>query len=139
MTLTRWSALLGLLGLVISLYLTAAHYAQAVVPLACATAGVVNCELVMSSAESAIGPVPVAVLGVVWFAVYLGLLGFRVAGAYQLAWAATGLTSVFYLVYAELFLISALCLWCSAVHLIVMAQFLLAIGQSSADAAEAVA
>jgi uncharacterized membrane protein len=46
---------------------------------------------------------------------------------------------VFYLVYAELFLIGALCLWCTAVHLVVIALFLLAIAQSSTDVAEAVA
>jgi uncharacterized membrane protein len=138
-SLARWSGLLALLGLGISLYLTLAHYAQGRVPLACATMGVVNCELVTSSAESAIGPVPVALLGVAWFAVYLGLLAFKVAGHYQLAWAATGLAFVFYLVYAELFLIGALCLWCTAIHLIVIALFLMAISQSSVDVEEAVA
>jgi len=138
-SLARWSGLLALIGLGISLYLTLAHYAQGQVPLACATTGVVNCELVTSSAESAIGPVPVALLGAAWFAVYLGLLAFKVTGPFQLAWAATGLAFVFYLVYAELFLIGALCLWCTAIHLVVIGLFLLAIGQSSADVAEAVA
>ena len=136
---TRWSMLLALLGLGISLYLTLAHYAQGQVPLACATTGVVNCELVTSSAESAIGPIPVAVLGVAWFAIYLGLVLGRVSGFIQLAWTAAGLTFVFYLVYAELFLIGALCLWCTAVHLIVGALFLLSVGTSSTDVAEAVA
>lgn len=137
MTLNRWSAVLGLLGLGVSLYLTLVHYSQGYVPLACASGGVVNCDLVISSAESAIGPVPVALLGVAWFAMYLGLVRARTAVAYRLAWAATGLAFVFYLVYAELFLIGALCLWCTAVHLVVIALFLLTIGQSSADIAEA--
>jgi uncharacterized membrane protein len=139
MKLARWSGILSVAGLGISLYLTAAHYAQGQVPLACFSAGVVNCEMVTSSAESAIGPIPVAVLGVIWFATNLGLVLFRSAGAYQLGWAATGLAFVFYLVYAELFLIGALCLWCTAVHLLVIALFLLAIGKSSADVAEAIA
>jgi len=137
MTLERWSALLGLLGLGISLYLTLAHYASGQIPLACASGGVVNCELVTSSAESVIGPVPVALLGVVWFAVQLGLT--KVNGPYQLAWAATGLAFIFYLVCVELFVIGALCLWCTAVHLIVVAQFLLAISKSTADVSEAIA
>jgi uncharacterized membrane protein len=72
-TLTRCSLLLAVLGLAISLYLSVVHYASGVVPLACATGGLVNCELVTSSAESMIGPLPVAVLGVLWFAIYLVL------------------------------------------------------------------
>jgi len=139
MTLSRWSTLLGVLGLAISLYMTVVHFAQGQVPLACASTGFVNCDLVTSSAESTIGSVPVALLGVVWFAIYLGLVLRRAAGPFQLAWAATGLAFIFYLVYAELFLIGALCLWCTAVHLIVVGVFLLAIAQSSADVAEAVA
>jgi uncharacterized membrane protein len=139
MTLNRWSALLALLGLAISVYLMVVHYAQGEVPLACAPGGVVNCELVTSSAESGVGPVPVALLGVVWFGMYLSLVLRGTAGPYRLAWAATGLAFVFYLVYAELFLIGALCLWCTAVHFVVLALFLLAIAQSSTDVAEAVA
>jgi Vitamin K epoxide reductase family len=91
MTLNRWSALLALLGLAISVYLMVVHYAQGQVPLACASGGVVNCELVTSSAESGVGPVPVALLGVVWFGMYLGLVLRGTAGPYRLAWAATGL------------------------------------------------
>jgi uncharacterized membrane protein len=137
-TVTRWSTLLGLAGLAVSLYLTVVHYAQGAVPLACSAGGVVNCELVTSSAQSAIGPLPVALLGVVWFAVYLALVAARTGGVFQLAWTATGLAFVFYLVYAEMFLIGALCLWCTVVHLIVIGLFLLAIAQSSADVAEEV-
>jgi len=55
---------------------------------------VVNCGLVTSSAESAIGPIPVALLGVIWFAIYLGLIVTNASGSYQLAWAATGLTFI---------------------------------------------
>jgi uncharacterized membrane protein len=131
MTLTRWSALLGALGLVISLYLAGVHFAQGLVPLACSAGGLVNCEQVISSAESTVGPVPVAVLGVAWFVVFLSLLAIRVATPYRLAWTASGLAFVFYLIYAELFLIGALCLWCTAVHLTVIGLFLLAVAETS--------
>jgi uncharacterized membrane protein len=69
--LARWSALLGLVGLAISAYLTVVHYTAGQVPLACSTSGLVNCEQVTSSPESMLGPVPVAVLGVAWFGVFL--------------------------------------------------------------------
>ena len=38
----------------------------------------------------------------------------------QVVWASVGLLTVFYLVYVELFLIGALCLWCTAIHAIVV-------------------
>jgi uncharacterized membrane protein len=133
MALPRWSALFGIFGLSISLYLTIVHYAHGGVPLACAAGGLVNCEQVTSSAESMIGRVPVAALGVMWFAVLLGLLASARGNALRLAWTAIGVAFVFYLVYAELFLIGAICLWCTAVHVLVVGLFFLAVAESSAD------
>ena len=135
-SLARWSQVLALLGLATSLYLSAVHYANGSIPLACSSVGIVNCDLVTSSAESMIGPVPVAALGVAWFGVYLLLTFVRGAGVYRLAWAGVGLAFVFYLVYAELFLIGAVCLWCTVVHLIVVTLFLLAIADTSAEVVE---
>jgi uncharacterized membrane protein len=133
-----WSALIGVGGLIVSVYLTANHYLAGRVPLACATGGIVDCERVTSSAESSVGPVPVAVLGLIWFGVWLGLLvaairrpGRRLSGL-QLTWAAAGLLAVFYLVYAELFLIGAICVWCTVVHAAVIALFLLAVADAAA-------
>lgn len=196
-----------LVGLGVSLYLSAAHVARGAIPLACSTSGVVNCEQVTTSPESTIGPVPVAFLGVVWFLVALGLTlvtgrlpgdadlgqeqvsvepirsargsvttfpsplfedvvqGERRSGQSGLhahrvsmlspvprahritfergpavgqvspagiaiarvAWSLGGLLVVCYLIYAELFLIGAICLWCTVVHVLVVALFLLAL------------
>ncbi|MBV9171096.1 MAG: vitamin K epoxide reductase family protein [Chloroflexi bacterium] len=127
----RWSGLIGVAGLLVSMYLSATHYFSGQVPLACATAGVINCEQVTTSPQSMIGPVPVAVLGFVWFAVWLVLLNGGSAPL-RLGWAALGLVSVFYLVYIELFLIGAVCLWCTAAHVAVIALFLLAVAESTA-------
>ena len=136
MQLIRWSALLGVLGLGISLYLTVVHYTQGQVPLVCATSGLVNCEQVTSSTESMVGPVPVAAPGVVWFAVLLGVLASRPTSLLLLAWTAIGVAFVFYLMYAELFLIGTICLWCTAVHVAVLGLFLLAVAQTSAESRE---
>ena len=136
---TTWSALLGVLGLIISVYLTATHYLAGQVPLACATGGIVNCEQVTTSAQSTIGPVPVAVLGLVWFGVWLGLpaagrtLSQRWLVAARLAWATAGLLSVFYLVYAELFLIGAICSWCTVIHAAIIVLFLLAVAEATEE------
>jgi uncharacterized membrane protein len=51
----------------------------------------------------------------------------------QLAWATGGLLVVFYLIYAELFLIGAICLWCTAVHASVIALFLFAVAEVSSE------
>lgn len=135
----NWSALLSLLGLGVAGYLTLTHYAQDRVPLACATGGVVDCEAVTSSAASMLGPLPVAVLGVAWFAVQLGLVLVHASNRLQLAWTGLGLAFVFYLVFAELFLVGAICLWCTAVHVLVVALFLVAVAESSAERVEVAA
>jgi uncharacterized membrane protein len=127
----RWQLGLATLGLLISAYLTATHYFAEQVPLACSTGGVVDCEQVTTSAESMIGPIPVAVLGVVWFGVASAMVLAR-AMRLQMVWTVLGLVSIFYLVYAELFLIGALCLWCTAIHVIVVVLFLTTLWEATA-------
>lgn len=136
MTLKRWATLLGVIGLGISLYLTVVHYAQGQVPLVCATSGIVDCAQVTSSAASMIGPVPVAALGILWFIVLLALIATDASGVLRLAWTAGGVAFVVYLIYAELFLIGTMCLWCTAVHVVVLGLFLLVVAQTSADSRE---
>src|ERR1041385_6496269 len=60
-----WPLALGVLGLAVSVYLVATHYLTEQVPLACDSSGLVNCEQVTTSAESMLGPVPVALMGIV--------------------------------------------------------------------------
>ena len=71
---------------------------------------------------------PVAVLGLVYFVAltllvvppawrHRGLDPLRVAGA------AAGMAMVIYLIWAELFRVGAICLWCSAVHLCTFGLF----------------
>jgi len=130
------AALLSLVGVIVSVYLSAVDLSQGQVPLACANSGLVNCDLVTSSAQSRLGGVPVALLGVVWFAGMFGLLAFEdrlrllASPALHLAWTGVGVLMVFYLVYAELFLIGAVCVWCTVVHVLVIGLFLLAVARS---------
>jgi uncharacterized membrane protein len=137
----KWQVVLAACGLGISAYLTATHYFAEQVPLACSTSGVVDCEQVTSSAESFLGPFPVALLGMLWFGAFLLLVLIRARQASgqllmgQMALAVAGLVMVFWLVYAELFLIGALCLWCTAIHIIVVALFLLTLWEATAPAA----
>jgi uncharacterized membrane protein len=116
-------------GLAVSAYLTLVHYTTTV-KLACSATGVVNCEKVTSSAQSMLAGLPVALLGVVFFVV-AGALCLPAAWRSQSAavrivrtgWMVAGIAMVLHLVYAELFQIDAVCLWCTAVHVITVILF----------------
>jgi uncharacterized membrane protein len=137
MTAGRWlpawvapvTLALAAAGLAVSVYLTLVHYTTTV-KLACSTTGVVNCEKVTTSPQSMLAGVPVALLGVVFFVV-AGLLCLPVAWRSQapavrvarIGWTVAGVAMVLHLVYAELFQIDAVCLWCTSVHVITVILF----------------
>jgi uncharacterized membrane protein len=126
-------ATLGLVGagLVLSVYLTITHFTTTV-KLACSTTGTINCEKVTTSPQSYLLGVPVATLGVAFFVVAAALClpaawrspvpAVRYA---RIGWAFAGVLMVVRLVYAELFQIDAICLWCTAVHVITVILFAL--------------
>lgn len=129
----RWPGLVGTvastLGLGVAGYLTYEHFTSSST-LACSDNSVVNCLKVTTSSYSAVAGVPVAVLGLVFFAVMLVLqlppMWRRPEPAVRigrLAWAVVGLGTVLYLLYAELFSIDAICLWCTAVHVLTLLLF----------------
>ena len=129
----RWvtisAPLLCLAGLAAAAYLTIAHY-NAHVLLACPEQGIVDCAKVTESSQSAIFGVPVALLGLLYFAAMTPLhlpaawssrsAGIRVG---RVAAAGAGIAMVLYLVYTELFTLDAICVWCTAVHVITFLLF----------------
>jgi uncharacterized membrane protein len=106
-------AVVALLGLAIAGYLTYVHYAG-IKPLCVSGSG--GCERVQSSHQAQLAGVPVAVLGLVGYAVILvsaalpGDVG-RVPGGLV---AISGFAFSVYLTYEELFVIHAVCQWCVA-------------------------
>ncbi len=117
----------------VSAYLTIAHYTSPAV-LACAESGVVNCSRVTTSQQSMFLGVPVALLGLLWSVAMTGLClpaAWRSRSplvSYSRLWLAVlGVGFVLWLIYAELFIIRALCLWCSVVHLAAIALFALVV------------
>jgi uncharacterized membrane protein len=125
----RWQLLAlaaGLAGLGVSIYLTAVHYAG--VPVACPANGTISCEAVLSSRYAVIAGtnVPTSAAGIVWFAVS-ALLWIRRPGRVQLAWSVAGLATVLSLVFVEIVLVGAICVWCSAAHVLVLVIFLIAL------------
>ena len=118
---------LSLAGLAIATYLTVTHYSDPSA-LACPESGVVNCALVTTSSWSVVLGVPVAVLGLVWAAAmsiltspWLWRRRERWIEGLRLATAGAGSAVVLYLVYIELFRVGAICLWCSAIHVVAVA------------------
>ena len=121
-------------GIVVSVYLTILHYAG-FVP-ACPISGPINCEVVLSSPYAVIAgtSIPTSVAGIAWFAVS-AVLWLRPFGRVQLAWSAIGLLAVIYLVFIEIVRLGAICLWCSATHILVLALLLIAVTMSNREKA----
>jgi uncharacterized membrane protein len=115
---------LVVVGLGVSVYLTVEHFTDNAT-LACSIGGIVDCAKVTTSAWSTFMGVPVALLGLVFFLVLLPLVWpstwrSRVGwlDVARLGWLTVGLGMVLYLVWAELYRIHSICLWCTAVHVV---------------------
>jgi len=92
----------------------------------------VNCTKVTTSPQSYVFGIPVAVLGLAFYV-------FAVAAMSPWAWRTArrevhllrmvslvaGIGFVLYLIYAELFIIGAICLYCTSVHVITFVLFAL--------------
>lgn len=128
--LPRWfvpTALgLSVIGTLLSAYLTFEHFTQNKT-LACSTTATVNCQKVTESQWSSFLGVPVAVLGLAFFLGMVVLCQPRLMRAPGRSWdvvrlgaAGIGLAFALYLVFAELFHIGAICLWCTGVHVVTL-------------------
>ena len=134
----------SLAGFGVAGYLTYEHYTGSA-NLVCSDKGVVNCLAVTTSAYSKVAGVPVAVLGLVFFAVMVALQlpamwrqTDHLIRRVRMAWSVVGLATVLYLLSTELFRIDAICLWCTAVHVLTFVVFISTVlgTLSMADSAE---
>ena len=130
----RWQPLTTLLlsvyGLGASIYLTITHFEPKA--LACVSISQFNCEKVTQSPQSEIFGIPVAMLGLAFFVPMLVLclpVAWRATQRWvhlvRLALSVTGVGMIIYLISAELFVIKAICLWCSSVHIATLALFII--------------
>lgn len=135
--LPRWvvpaSLSLALGGVAVSTYLTIAHYTSPKI-IACSSSGAINCEAVTTSQQSTFLGIPVAVLGLVWFVALTAWClppawrsSNRMVHVGRLAATIAGLAFVLWLVYAELFIIRAICLWCTVAHVLAFGLFAIAV------------
>ncbi len=117
-------------GLGIATGLTLAHYTTAV-SLSCPNTGVISCSAVTTSAESVLLGIPVAVLGLPFFVAMIVLSvpalwrsPHRLVAPVRLGVAAIGIGFVCYLLYAELYEVGKVCLWCTGVHILTLVIFI---------------
>jgi uncharacterized membrane protein len=130
--LIPWTTLVvSVVGLAVAAYLTYEHF-TASSTLACPETGVVNCFKVTSSRYSVAFGIPVALLGLAFFA---GMTALSVPplwrtrspwpGRLRLAGGIVGIGFICYLIWAELFQINAICLWCTVIHVLAFVLFVL--------------
>lgn len=132
--LPKWlpvlATLLTLAGIAVATYLTIAHYTTPAV-LACPENSIINCAKVTTSSYSSILGIPLALLGLLFF---VGMLPLQLPMVWRmkhqlvvwarLAFAGSGILMIFWLVYVELFKLNAICLYCTAVHVITLLLFI---------------
>jgi uncharacterized membrane protein len=132
-TTARWvpvtTLALAVVGLGTSTYLAYERYSSSST-LACPENGSVNCLKVTSSSYSTLAGIPVALLGLLFFLAITPLClpaawrtGQPWVSRARVGAVSIGMVFVLYLVWAELFRIDAICLWCTAVHAVTLALF----------------
>ena len=107
----------ALAGMAVAGYLTWVHYDEAA--LVCVAGG--GCETVQQSTYAELADIPVALLGLLGYAVILALVLWDTPTA-RLgagALAVVGLAFSVYLVVLQLFVIDAVCVWCLATDVLI--------------------
>ena len=125
-----WASIaLATIGLALATYLTIVHYVGFSL-LPCPTGKTKStCQTVQTSQWSSVAGIPVALLGLVGYAVMLATLAFKGAlyRAATLGTALIGFAFSGYLTYRELFSIHAICEWCVGSAVIMTVLTILAI------------
>jgi uncharacterized membrane protein len=136
--------IVSVLGLADAAYLTYEHFTQSA-SFACPENAAVNCVKVTTSPESHVFGIPVAVLGLAFFLFMVAInspWGWR-APRPAVHWArlgsvVVGIIFVLYLIWAELFKINAICLYCTGVHVLTFILFALIVGRAAFSGVRAI-
>ena len=153
-TWMQWvTFVLAIAGLGVSIYLTYTHFSESKI-LGCSESGLVNCEKVTTSAQSYVFGIPVAVLGLAFYAFAVLIMSpwawrlnrrkmpmlspeawqraQRWIPVVRLASVIVGMAFVLYLLYAELYEIDSICLYCTSVHVTTFLLFVLTVSAAAA-------
>jgi uncharacterized membrane protein len=142
-TWLQWTTfVLSIIALAASAYLTYQHFTAGKSFFGCADHGFINCDAVTTSAQSHFLGMPVALLGLLFYVfmvIVLSPWAWRLANSassprmvlvarwlptVRLAAICVGICMVLYLLYAELFMIRNICLYCTSVHIVTFLLFL---------------
>jgi len=149
----RWSGgglsfttmVVSLLGLADAAYLTYQHFSGSTAFAGCAESSTVNCEAVNTSPESHVFGIPVSVLGLAFFAFMIVVNSrwgwkapWTVVHWARLGSVVVGIVFVLYLIWAELFRINAICLYCTGVHILTFILFALIVGRATFSGVKAI-
>jgi uncharacterized membrane protein len=122
---------LAVAGLGVSVYLTIAHFTESAL-IGCSESGAINCQKVTTSPQSYVFGIPVAVLGLAFYVFAVAIMSpwawrwmRREVALLRLASVVAGIGFVIYLLYAELFEIGSICLYCTSVHALTFLLFIL--------------
>jgi len=136
--------IVSVLGLADAAYLTYEHFTQGA-SFACPENAAVNCVKVTTSPESHLLGIPVAVLGLAFF---LFMAAVNTRWGWRAPWQAVhwarlgsvvvGIVFVLYLIWAELFRINAICLYCTGVHVLTFILFALIVGRAAYSGVRAI-
>ncbi len=150
--LVRWAGgglplatlIVSVLALGDAAYVTVEEFTQNA-SLVCPATATFNCGKVLTSPQSHVLGIPVAVLGL---AFYLFMVAINTPWAWRarqpavhwarLASVIVGIVFVLYLIYAELFLINSICLWCTGVHVLTFVLFGLIVTKTALSGARPV-
>ncbi len=135
----------SVLGLADAAYLTYQHFTESASFAGCSEHGGINCVAVTTSAWSHLWVFPVSVLGLAFFAFMVAVnsrWGWRAPWP-AVHWArlgsvVVGIVLVLYLIWAELFRINAICLYCTGVHVLTFILFALIVGRATFSGLRAV-
>lgn len=140
--------IVSVLGLADSIFLVYQHFSAAPTFAGCSDKGTVNCEAVTTSPWSYLFGshlLPVSVLGLAFF---LFMIVINSPWGWRAPWPAVhwarlvsvivGVVMVLYLVWAELFRINAICLYCTGVHVLTFILFGLIVGKVAFSGVRAV-
>lgn len=141
--MSRWRPIaamtVSVLGLAVATYLTYSHYtnpsaSQLTCPLGGSGRSLVDCGAVLTSRFSEIFGLPVALYGAVFFVFMIGINLPRMwrspsllVARLRLGTAVAGMAMVLYLVGVELLAVQHICIWCTSVHILQFALFMLVI------------
>jgi uncharacterized membrane protein len=131
----RWATFgLAILGLAASAYLTYTHFTDSALAGCTETSGAVNCGKVTTSPQSMVFGIPVAVLGLAFYVFLVAIMSpfawrsrRREIALVRMLSLVVGIGFVLYLLYAELFIIGSICLYCTSVHVITFVLFVLTV------------